>query len=240
VPHIRENLPFDYVMPKVKRQIAILSASQFIETMTELGKSDTEAAKAWKTAQGKTSQLNFKEHDSDDGEYIVNEFVSDVYDTYKSDTEHSDYSIEEASLVELWTKSKNKIMNKNWDDVCWCLIFGDTCKGNCKPKSRDPDFDRAKASVYLLWQANKRLEYANQHKKKIEEFQARIKPILAKRGQKVDWVWHEVDTKNLHLKPQREPPTIPTSKRRYYNSLATHEDDEIEHDEFFAIANAKL
>ena len=79
VPQRGENVPFDYVMPKAKKQTAILSASQFIEAMTDLGRSDTEAAKAWKSAQTKSSQLNFKDYDSDDGEKIVNELMGDFY-----------------------------------------------------------------------------------------------------------------------------------------------------------------
>ena len=234
VPQRGENVPFDYVMPKAKKQTAILSASQFIEAMTDLGRSDTEAAKAWKSAQTKSSQLNFKDYDSDDGEKIVNELMGDFYDGYKSDTERSEVS-DEASFAELWTKAKHKIKGKNWDDVCWCLIFGDTCKGNCKPKSNDPDLDRAKASVFLLWQANQRLEYAHQHKKKIEEFQAKIKPVLVKRGQKIDWVWHDDEAKGSPTKPQREPPTVPYARKKQFNSLET-QGEEKEKDDFSAIA----
>jgi len=164
----------------------------------------------------------------------MNELMGDFYDVYKSDTERSQVS-DEASFAELWTKAKNKIKGKNWDDVCWCLIFGDTCKGNCKPKSNDPDLDRAKASVFLLWQANQRLEYAHQHKKKIEEFQARIKPVLVKRGQKIDWVWHDDEAKGSPTKPQREPPTVPYARKKQFDSLET-QGEEKEKDDFSAIA----
>jgi hypothetical protein len=233
VPQRGENVPFDYVKPKAKKQTAILSASQFIEAMISVGRFDTEAAKAWKTSQSKTVQLNFNNGDSDDEERNVNELVGDFYDGYTSETEQDDFISNEASLSELWTK--NKIKGKNWDDVCWCLIFGDTCKGNCKPKSSDPDLDRAKASVYLLWQANKRLEHARQHKKKIEEFQTKIKTVLAKRNQKIDWVWHEDEAKGSPTKPQREPPTVPGARKKQFNSLETP-DEESEKDDFSAIA----
>jgi hypothetical protein len=233
VPQRGENVPFDYVKPKAKKQTAIFSASQFIEAMITVGRSDTEAAKAWKTSQSKTLQLNFNNDDSDEGERNVNELIGDFYDGYTSETEQDDFFSNEASLSELWTK--HKIKGKNWDDVCWCLIFGDTCKGNCKPKSSDPDLDRAKASVYLLWQANKRLENARQHKKKIEDFQSKIKPLLAKRNQKIDWVWHEDEAKGSPTKPQREPPTIPGARKKQFNSLETP-DEESEKDDFSAIA----
>ena len=233
VPQRGENVPFDYVKPKAKKQTAILSASQFIEAMISVGRFDTEAAKAWKTSQSKTVQLNFNNGDSDDEERNVNELVGDFYDGYTSETEQDDFISNEASLSELWTK--NKIKGKNWDDVCWCLIFGDTCKGNCKPKSSDPDLDRAKASVYLLWQANKRLEHARQHKKKIEEFQTKIKTVLAKRNQKIDWVWHEDEAKGSPTKPQREPPTVPGARKKQFNSLETP-DEETEKDDFSVLA----
>jgi hypothetical protein len=233
-PHLGDDLPFDYVVPKLKKQTPIFSASQFIDAMIEQGRNDTAAAKQWKNSQSKTFQPSFKDFDSDDGENNLNELSSNYYDDDESDAEQGNTSADEISLAELWSKGRNVIKGKNWDDVCWCLIFGDVCKGNCRPKSKDPDLDRAKASVYLLWQANKRLEYAQQHKKKIEEYQNKIKPVLSKRNQKIDWVWHEDQTAESYVKkPLREPPIVPKRKKQY--DFIEAEEDETEENEFSAL-----
>ncbi len=241
VPQVGEKIPFDFVPQVQKKQTAILSASQFLEAMIDVGRSDTEAAKAWKASLNKTTLLTFNDNPSDTEEKNVNELIGDFFGGYSSEAEQDDYPMNEASLSELWTK--HKIKGKNWDDVCWCLIFGDTCKGNCKPKSSDPDLDRAKASVYLLWQANKRLENARQHKKKIEDFQTRIKLVLSKRNQKIDWVWHEDEAKGSPTKPLRDPPTVPpkalpAGRKKQFNSLEMpdDEDEETEKDEFSFVA----
>ena len=89
--------------------------------------------------------------------------------------------------------------------------------------------------MYLLWQANKRLEHARQHKKKIEEFQTKIKTVLAKRNQKIDWVWHEDEAKGSPTKPQREPPIVPGARKKQFNSLESP-DEETEKDDFSILA----
>ena len=236
--HLGDDLPYDYVVPKSKKQVPIFSASQFIDAMINQGRNDTDAARSWKNSQSKNFQPSFKEIDSDEGENNLHELRSNYYDD-DSDTEQGNMSADEISLAELWTKGRKIIKGKNWDDVCWCLIFGDVCKGNCKPKSKDPDLDRAKASVYLIWQANKRLEYAQQHKRKIEEYQSKVKLVLIKRGVKIDWVWHEDQAGESHVKkPLREPPIVPKRKSQY--DFIEAQGDETEENEFSALTKENI